>query len=644
MAAIQSLGSITALYPAWSPGYVRTGIQMYDAYSYDYATLYRTQPNVRTCVDFLARNIAQLGLHVFRRVSDTDRVRLTDHPLARLLAKPLPASMKVTRYRLFESLMSDLGIYFDAYWLKVRTEGELAGLLRLPPIYVTVSGSLVPNSYELNLGGAPITLKPDEIVHFRGYNPENPIGGLSPLETLRRVLAEEYEAGQYREYYWQNAARREGIIERPATAPEWSDTARERFKAEFQEIYSGAENSGKTVVLEEGMQWKDTSFNAQESEYLAGRKLTREECARAYHIPLPMVGILDHATFSNIAEQHKNLYQDALGPWCVSLEEDVELQLLPEFNDTTNVYVEFNIAEKLRGSFEEQTKSLQSAVGRPWMTPNEARALQNMPSLSGDADELATPLNVLVGGQASPQDSAPKQKSKADPVFSSQRDEQRERHVQNWRAALAKHYHRQEKDITSRVPAAVGKSDIGGVWWDDDRWNSELSADLLSLNNDTAIAWAKYMIEQTGADIEDMQEFQDRMLPWLKEHSRVQSVYFNEQTRDAVSAALRDPDPLEAVKSVFNLAITFWALREAVSAVTTASNFGSYEAANARNLRRKRWRVNSKNPRDSHLRMDGETVGIRDVFSNGLRWPGDPRGGAEDNAHCQCTLDFLGGE
>src|SRR5262245_35974574 len=55
-----------------------------------YMTMYATQPNVRTVVDFLARNVAQLGIHVFRRVSDTDRQRLTNHQLAQWLAHPTP--------------------------------------------------------------------------------------------------------------------------------------------------------------------------------------------------------------------------------------------------------------------------------------------------------------------------------------------------------------------------------------------------------------------------------------------------------------------------------------------------------------------------------------------------------------------------
>ena len=310
MTIVQSLGQITAVTPGWTPAPLYGSIRLYDQYAYDYAGIYRTQPNVRTCVDFLARNVAQLGLHCFRRLGDTDRVRLVDHPLALTLARPLPAVFKVTRYRLIESLMADLGIYFNAFWLKVRSPGAPLGLLRVPPTMVVTRGGLTPMEYEINLGSRLLKVAPDGIVHFRGYNAENAVVGLSPLETLRRILAEEHAMGQYREGFWRNAARMSAVIERPADAPEWGDTARQRFKAEFQALYAGADSSGLTAILEEGMTLKPVAFDAVQSEYLGARKLTREECARAYHIPLPMVGILDHATYSNVKEQHRHLYQD----------------------------------------------------------------------------------------------------------------------------------------------------------------------------------------------------------------------------------------------------------------------------------------------------------------------------------------------
>lgn len=660
MAAIQSMGELTSIRPHWQPGIMRQSVSLYDSFNYEYAALYRMQPNVRTCVDFLARNVAQLGLHVFRRISDTDRERLAEHGLAMLLATPLPAFAKVTRYRLVEALMSDLGIYFNAYWLKLRQDGQMAGLLRLPPVFTEVEGGLIPTKYRLTIGGKRWEFPPDEVVHFRGYNPENAVAGLSPLETLRRVLAEEHASGKNREGMWQNAARIQGIIQRPAEAPEWSPTARERFRSEFEQLYSGSDNAGKTAVLEDGMEWVEAQFDAQEMEYLGARKLNREECARSYHIPLPMVGILDHATFSNIEEQHKNLYQDSLGPWLKLIEQDVELQLLPEFEDTERVYTEFNIAEKMRGSFEEQAQGLQTSVGRPWMTANEARARMNLPSLDGDADRLVTPLNVIVGGQASPRDSAPETAFRNDhgghkanvKRFDSHADELRRRHEGRWTEVLARHYRRQEAAIASRVPKAVGanghnakvdgstKVDLGDVWYDEERWNEELGDDLLRLNNMTATAWAERMIEQGAAEIEDMDAFQQNMLPWLEEHSRVQAAYMNGQVRDQLQAAIRDPEAQEAVRDLFATAASVWAVRQAVSGVTTAGSFGAHEAANAGGLRTKTWRVNSSNPRPSHQALNGETVGIRERFSNGGRWPGDPALPAEENANCMCSVEF----
>ncbi len=389
MAIIRSIGAVQAI-TAPQPNWVASSgsLNLYGASSQTYATIYSRQPNVRTVVDFLARNIAQLGIHAFRRVSDNDRERLSGHELIDLLKHPNPAT---TRYRLVESTMQDLGIYFNAYWLKVRSEPRM-GLLRLPPGQMSVAGGLIPSQYLwTNANGQKTSFEPSEIVHFGGFDPSNPLMGLSPLETLRRVLAEEAAAGEHRQSYWRNASRHEGVIERPAAAPRWLPEQKQMWREQWQERFAGGANGGMVPVLEDGMTFKATSFSPKDSEYLSARKLTREECAAAYHVPLPMVGILEHATFSNIKEQHKNLYQDCLGPWTVMLVEEIERQLLPEFGDVSDVYLEFNIAEKLKGSFEEQAASLQALVGRPIMTANEGRARINLPrSTQKDADELAS--------------------------------------------------------------------------------------------------------------------------------------------------------------------------------------------------------------------------------------------------------------
>jgi HK97 family phage portal protein len=402
MAIVQSFGAFQSYnnQPPGGPTYYDSwrGCRVYERACFaTYAEIYRRQPNVRTVIDYIARNIAQLPIHVFRRVSDTDRVRLYDHPLAQWLWNPNPAT---TQYRLIESFVLDICIYWMACWLKVRMPAGRIGLVRIPPQDLEVIGWLMPKTFVwITPDGQRTPLDPSEIVYVTGFDPCDPVLGISPLETLRRTLAEEAAASVYRESYWVNAARLEGVIERPATAPKWSADQKQSFRDQWQSRFAGPRNAGQTAVLEDGMQFKATSFSPKDSEYIAARKLTREECAAAYHVPLPMVGILDHATFSNVKEQHKQLYQDTLGPWLEWLQEEIERQLLIEATDTDHVYVEFNLADKLKGSFEEQAAGLQALVGRPIMTANEGRARLNLPAITDDptADELALPLNTSTG-------------------------------------------------------------------------------------------------------------------------------------------------------------------------------------------------------------------------------------------------------
>jgi HK97 family phage portal protein len=387
----EGLQALTTPTPRWSSA-SGGSVNLYGL-NQAYAEIYRTQPNVRICVDFLARNIAQLAPVVYRRLSDTDRVRLVDHDLARWLGKPNPSTR---RYRLFENLMGDMGVYFNANWLKVRHVGadrrDAIGLVRIPANQLHAEGGLLKSKFcWTDANGRVKDFALSEIVDFDGYNPTNPLMGLSPLETLRNILAEEAAAGQNREAYWRNASRQEGVIERAVGDPtaKWTKEQKNDWREQWQTRHAGSA-AGQVALLEPGWTFKPGSFSAKDSEYTVGGKLRREVVAAAYHIPQPMVGILEHATFSNVKEQHKHLYQDCLGPWLEMIQQEIEGQLLPECEDTTDVYVEFNLDQKLAGTPEERAASLQMAVGRPWRTVNEARALENLPRIDDrDLDTVA---------------------------------------------------------------------------------------------------------------------------------------------------------------------------------------------------------------------------------------------------------------
>jgi HK97 family phage portal protein len=460
MGVVQSAGQLATIGKPetwWAPP---NSLSLYSG-NQSYAAIWKAQPNVRTVVSFLARNIAQLGIKTYRRVSEADREHASDHPLEFTLNQPNP---RTTRYRLMYALVSDMAIYENAFWLKIKGDQGRVVVVRIPPERVTPVGDnwLFADAFKVTGTKGEKTFAANEIVHFTSYNPEDPRWGCSPMETLRRILAEEASAGQYREQFWNNAARMEGIIKRPVAAPKLSEVASKRLSAEIKAAFGGeGGRAGSTLLLEEGMEFQQTSFSARDAQYLEARKLTREEVAAAYHIPPPMVGVLDHATFSNITEQHKNLYQDTLGPWLAMIEQEIQLQLLPEYGEQDKIYVEFNLADKLQGSFEEQARSIQTLAGRPVLTADEARGLLNRPAMGGDAAQLITPLNVLIGGQASPTDSAPPPKAVE--------------------AVLQKHFDRQQKMVLSRLGAGRDVKTLINLA----RWNDELTRDLETIKAGT---------------------------------------------------------------------------------------------------------------------------------------------------------------
>lgn len=410
MPFVLTAGAIEAIRPSPSmlgyqiPPYLRVGQDQYRTYEH----MWKTQPALRTVIEFRARNIAQLGLDVFERTSDTDRKKVRDHPLSTMLNDPWPGS-GWTKYRLINWTVQEFSIFDSAFWIKGKAPDGTRGVLPLPRRLIEIIGDnpFYPDFYRITGTKGIRDLAPDEVVHFYGYNPDDPRDGWSPIETLRQILAEEWAATAYREQMWKNGARISGYITRPEKAPRWSDVARNRFKTDWG-AYSTAQQAGGTPILEDGMAWHEGGITPRDAQYIEARQLSREEVASAYHIDPSMIGLSKNLTQSSLGEQRKMLYADALGPLLEMLQQDIELQLLPDVDPggAKKIYVEFNLRAKMQGSFETQAAAVSASVGAPWMTRNEGRALYNLPEHS-DGDELITPLNVVEGGLASPRDTAP---------------------------------------------------------------------------------------------------------------------------------------------------------------------------------------------------------------------------------------------
>jgi len=612
------------------------------------AQMWNTQPHFRTVVSFLARNIAQLGLHTFERVDQTDRRRDRDGVLAQSIQD---VDGQMTTFELVFALVGDLAMYDRAYWWAAPSSEMPSGWMirRLPPTWVE---PVMANPWEIKeykvyvKPGKFETIPKDKILAFPGYHPGSMHGSSPTVDALRETLQEQVEAAMYRSQVWKRGGRVSSVIERPKDAPQWSDGAREAFREDWYSKYTGnGSKAGGTPILEGGMQLKRIDFSATEQQYVEAAKLSLTTVASAFHVNPTMIGQNDGANYSNVREFRKMLYGDTLGPLVAQIENRINSFLVPRMGlERRRFYVEFNIEEKLQGNFEEQGAILQTATGGPWMTRNEARAMRNLPALEG-GDDLIVPLNVVAGGQASPSDSGSQNLAAAQfqlvkaVVKGSETEyeikapeEVPEDHQKAMAEVFSKFFARQRKAVLSAVGAKAPE------WWDSERWDKELAADILAASLKVTKAAALSALDAMGEDAYAYNV--DQTEAFLEKVAERIAGQVNATTLSALEDAQAEDEP--DLAHVFDVAEESRAAKSGMTAAATFLGFGMVEAAQqARPEAKKRWKTNSGNSRSSHKRINGETVPIDEKFSNGLKWPGSFSGDVDEVAGCKCSVVII---
>ena len=607
--------------------------------------LYATQANLQAVVSFLSDSVAQLPLKVYRR-NGNSRIRDTESKAAKLLFKP---NADQTAYDLWDSVMTEyllMGVV--TLWLLPDADSESGYQLRLIPDEWVVnserSTNYAPDSIRITAGtGSYVDIPRTEFIQFRRYSPGNPGGYQSPIAALRQTLQEQIQADRFRTEIWRSSGRFNAYLTRPANVQPWNDEQKKAFLTAFREGWSaGGGNSGKMPLLEDGMEIKPYQFNSKEAQYAETKQLSREDVAAAFHVNPSLIWHTTTQTYASAKDNARALYADCLGPTLQMLQQRINSFLLPMVGADPDTYVIFDLTEKLKGSFEERASILQASVGGPWMTRNEARADNDMPPVDG-GDELIVPLNVVEGGQASPQDTHMEERSgKAEMkliIPSHRKDAEKtlikgrsQKEEDEELTEVLKRFFRRQK---SSVIPKIGAKD---EWWDEDRWNKELADDLEPLIDKIADAHGMSTAEVMGTEYG--REITRKYLRKLTEgRSKAINASTLQKLLDAIEA---EEEPAEVFEKRENHdagtfgqslanAVAGWALMEAVHQAQAQGYTKKVE---------KEWET-GPNARPSHAAMNGQRVGIDEKFSNGAEWPGDDNLSADESCGCNCATNVI---
>jgi HK97 family phage portal protein len=388
-------------------------IMSLDGIGYDYARIYASQQNVRTVIDFIARQAAGLTLKMYEKVpradgKPADRLELADHPLAIMLGDPTPGE---SDYDFYYAMLADFCIYdeYKAFLIRPTAGAPPSALVRIPP------PNLIPDRDPVTgkvlrwrtLRGQPVPM--ENVMWFNGYDPKTNRGSIPPMETLRRLLNEEIQRDNAQMSFWGRGLRKEGVIEQDVDAERMPDTALESFMVDAEDALGGVHNSYRPFVLQPGMKWRDINWNPNQLQYIEARRVSRQEACAMFHVPPALVAAAENGKQPD-ENSLRVFYQATLPPYLERIEANVKAKLIPMFTLNTNVrraqYVKFNLDEKLRGSFEEKAAIMMSLAGGPVVSVNEGRSRLDLPETGNPLDdEIYQPSNSTRGGgpQASPQ-------------------------------------------------------------------------------------------------------------------------------------------------------------------------------------------------------------------------------------------------
>lgn len=337
---------------------------------------------VEACVSAYAQTVAMCPGGHWRKRADGGRDRVSTSALSRILRRPndyesISDLMLNLVYRLY-----DKGEAFALAVRNDRAEGSELHLMRYGMAHVAVDGSVF-----YSVGGNEIAerrfdlsrpIPARDVLHLRLHCPWHPLKGESPIvaTVLERAMAG--AALNQQVAYYLNQSRPSWLLEteQQLTVPQVKELR------ELWEKQTTGENSGKTPILTSGLKARAAPTTAQDGQLAEMLKLTDQNIALAFRIPLQVLGI-GGTPFASTEALMAAWKASGLGFALNHIEEAFgQFFGLEGFPDE---YLEFDANALMRSAFRDRIEALARGVISGIYSPDEARAQEDLPAVPNDA-------------------------------------------------------------------------------------------------------------------------------------------------------------------------------------------------------------------------------------------------------------------
>jgi HK97 family phage portal protein len=346
------------------------------------------QSTVFSCINILSRDMAALPLKLYERKADGGRSEVASHPVSEWLRRPNQGQTPMQ--------------YRQLAWFTVLANGNQFHEVTQSPMGGIETIPMDPNRMKVGVtsrfrkvytyqqrDGTKKTFSPDRIFHHYGISADG-VRGISPIRQCMESIGRAIAVGEYGAAYFRSPVPKI-IINHPTGFKSAEDA--ETFRTMWREKFAGPKGLANVAVLPDGMTvGQIVKIPNNEAQFIETQRLSKEEIAQIYLVPLHRLQSLERATFSNIEHQDLEYVKYTLMPWLTGMEQAIEAQFLTP-DERQRLFVRHNLDGLLRGDFKTRQEGYASAIQWSNMTPNEARALENKPAVEG-GDDLLVPMNM----------------------------------------------------------------------------------------------------------------------------------------------------------------------------------------------------------------------------------------------------------
>lgn len=345
-------------------------------------------PAVAAAVAFLSRTLAALPLHAYRRTKDGPKkidgkmeIVIHENP------NPYMDSFKFRQYFWQQVFTGGRGMA----WIERNGPQNIEAIWPMEPGKVTIrrtDGRILYGFEGREYDAAdvidiPFMLKTDMLNH---YGPVQLAGKAIQLAIAMNDYASGFFAG--------GGVPPLGLFGPMPAGPD----AMGRATADIKRAIDNAKQSKTPIFpMPGGYELKPIGFDPEKGQMTDARRFQIEEIARGWQLPPVFLHDLTHGLKSSTEDQDIHLVKHVISQWAEALEGEMNLKLFGRMN--SGRYVEHNIDGLQRGNFatrmEGHSKSIQNAI----RTPNEVRALENLPPLPDGDKLLIQGATVPIGSQ-----------------------------------------------------------------------------------------------------------------------------------------------------------------------------------------------------------------------------------------------------